>query len=1148
MHRFVILLVRVLVLALAPILLRAGEDDGEHIRQRFEDMRMRRIPRGGMVDPAARARALDAATRASLRAPERVLDVRRWQSVGPAATAGRIKSIVVDPTTPNVIYAAAAAGGVWKSTNGGDLWMPMMDDANGIAMGSLAIDPAAPSTIYAGTGEQVTGANIFLGAGLMRSTNAGATWHVVGLSSVGSCSRIMIPPSQPSTIYVAAMNEHGGLWKSTDSGTTWQRIAEGDIYDASLHPTNHSTIIMAMRDVGIIRSVDGGATWEPTSGLTGRIGRISVQHAPSNGSIVYALCELDDRATIAASRDGGATWRVVYRDSTGCFFAGTCQTKDSQGFYDNVIAVCPTSPDTVIAGGIDLLRTTDGGATWTNVTQGYADANGNNHPHVDQHAICFDPHDPSHVWVGNDGGIMESRDAGATWLPRNNGLAVTQFYAVDIDASARARVIGGTQDNGTLVTQDAVAWDTVMNGDAMTTLHMLDDPNVIISAGPRGALMRIELATGFSRRLQAGLVLSEPCEWVAPLLIDPDVPRTLYTGRQRVYRSDNGGDAWRAISPPLSNTVSALAISPADASIIWAGGSYGDIVVSTDAGSTWTSRFTAPLPQQYVSSIACSPRSASTVWVSYASYGTSHVWKSTDLGTSWFSAWESMPDVPVTTLVVHPDNEDLAYAATDIGVYETRDGGRTWSAAGIGLPRSPVVDCKLDATLGILRVATHGRGIWELPLAGEVAVAPQIVTPAGGEVYYPGQRHDVTWRGMTGRVTIDLSFNNGNTWENLARDVDPSTYRWSVPSHTTAAARLRVTASDGTSVISKTFAIELPRRGTILHRHALSWTAYGITWDGGEGLWTTDLHRNVLTRIDRTSYSVTKQLVLQGVGDSLFLDLAYDTAQHLIYIHRLDNLQGTSTSIIVVDTNGNVQRTFASGAQRYGLGLALDRGELVACERDGDQRIVRMNPMTGVVLGEQQLPYATALGPRGITIDSIGRIHMVTTTFDATRNSLLRADVELFSSASAPTRTFTMPANMPMGPIQARGIERDHRDGSYWITDIDGVVWKIAGDEAGNPWLSVDDPHARDEQISVNPQPSRGMTTIDIHAAYDGELHTDVRDITGAVVLQFPERSHQAGQPTTLRIAPGALPAGTYLITASIAGRAPIRRRFVLVP
>jgi photosystem II stability/assembly factor-like uncharacterized protein len=1144
MHCFVVLL----VLALAPTLLTAGEDGGEHIRQRFEDMRMRRIPRGGVVDMAARSRAIDIAQRASLRAPEQVLDARTWKSVGPMATAGRIKSIIVDPTTPNVIYAAAAAGGVWKSTNGGDSWMPMMDDANGIAMGTLAFDPSSPSTIYAGTGEQVTGANIFLGAGLLRSTNAGTTWEVVGLTSVGSCSRIMIPPSQPSTIYVAGMNEHGGLWKSTDRGLTWKRIAGLDIYDASLHPTNHSTIIMAMRDVGIIRSIDGGATWEPTSGLTGRIGRISVQHAPSNGSIVYALCELDDRATIAASRDGGATWRVVYRDSTGCFFAGTCQTKDSQGFYDNVIAVCPTSPDTVIAGGIDLLRTTDGGATWSNVTQGYADGNGNNHPHVDQHAICFDPHDPSHVWAGNDGGIMESRDAGATWLPRNNGLAVTQFYAVDIDATSRTRVVGGTQDNGTLVTQDAVAWDTVMNGDAMTTLHLPNEPDVIITAGPRGALMRIELATGFSRRLQAGLVTSEPCEWVAPIVIDPDVPRTMYTGRQRVYRTDNGGDAWRAISPPLSNTVSALAISPADASIIWAGGSYGDIVMSTDAGSTWTSRFTAPLPQQYVSSIACSPRSASTVWVSYASYGTSHVWKSTDLGATWFSVWETMPDVPINTVCVHPDNEDVAFAASDIGVHETRDGGRSWTAAGKGLPRSPVVDAKLDATLGILRVATHGRGVWELPLAGEVAVTPQIVTPAGGEVRYPGQQQVIQWRGLSGRVTIDVSYNDGRTWETIATDVDPSTYRWDVPSRITATARIRIIASEGTSVVSRSFAIELPRRGTILHRHALSWTAYGITWDGGEGLWTTDLRRNVLTRIDRTTYAVTKRLELQGVGDSLFLDLAYDTVQHLIYVHRLNDVQGSSTSVIVVDTNGTVQRTFASGAQRYGLGLALDRGELVGCERDGDQRLVRMNPTTGAVLGEQRLPYATALGPRGMTIDSAGRIHMVTTAFDASRSSLLRADVELFTNASSPMRTSTMPADMPMGPIQARGIERDTRDGSYWITDIDGVVWKIAGDEAGNPPLRINESTSIAADIVITPQPSRDATSLDVHAERDGMLQVDVRDITGAVVFTVPARVHRAGEPTTVRISPGALPAGTYVITAQIAGLAPIRRTFVLVP
>lgn len=1131
------------------VVLHAEHDGHDNVRSRFEDMRSRRMPRGTHIDADARSRAIDAARRIRQRMPEQTLEQRRWSSVGPLATAGRIKSIVVDPTTPNTLYAAAAAGGVWKSTNGGDQWAPMMDDANGIAMGVLAVDPASPATIYAGTGEQVTGANIFLGAGLLRSTNGGTTWTVVGLSSVGSCSKILLPASQPNTIYVATMNEHGGLWKSIDGGSTWNRLTVMDVYDASMHPTDHSTIIMAVRDVGIVRSIDGGASWSPAmTGLSGRIGRISVQHAPSNGSIVYALCELDDRAHIAVSSDGGLSWRVVYRDSTGCFFAGTCQLRDGQGFYDNVIAVCPTSPDTVLVGGIDLFRTTDGGTTWANVTQGYADANGNNHPHVDQHAICFDPHDASHVWVGNDGGIMESRDAGATWAPRNNGLAVTQFYAVDIDPTLRSRVVGGTQDNGTLATNDAVEWDTVMNGDAMTTLHVPNDPDVIITAGPRGAFSRIELSTGFVRRLQTGLVLSEACEWVAPLVFDPDVPRTLYTGRSRVYRSDNGGDAWRPISPPLSNTVSSIAISPADASIIWAGGSYGDLIVSTDAGSTWRSAFAAPLPQQFVSSIACSPRDPSTVFVSYASYGTSHVWKSTDMGATWFSVWEAMPDVPVNTLCIHPDDHDVVYAATDIGVYSTRDGGRTWSECGNGLPRSPVVDLKLNATLGILRAATHGRGIWDLTISGDVAIAPQIVTPAGGEVFYPAQQQTIQWRGISGRVTIDVSYNDGASWQPLARDVDPFTYRWTVADHPTSSARIRITSADGTIVVSRTFAIEPPRRGTILHRHALSWTAYGVAWDGREGLWTTDLRRNVLTRIDRNTYAVTKRVVLEGAGDSLFLDLAYDTVQHLIYVHRLDDALGSSTSVIVVDTNGVLRTTFPSGARRYGIGLALDRGELVACERNGDQRIVRMNPSTGAVLGERRLPYASPLGPRGMTTDSTGRIHMVTTTFADDRNSLLRADVELFTDASSPMRTSTMPVTMPMGAINARGLERDHRDGSYWITDIDGVVWKVAGDEAGNPSLDVEAQVSRGATIVVAPQPSRGTTSIDIHADIDAEVRADVRDITGAVVMSFPAGVHRFGQTTTLRIAAGTLPAGTYVVTAYLAGVPPIRRTFVVVP
>ncbi|MCX6140398.1 MAG: hypothetical protein NTX15_06145, partial [Candidatus Kapabacteria bacterium] len=893
------LLTAITLLSATPFFSAGTDREGkEHLRRRFEEFRKRRVPHGVALDANIRSVAIDQMRLAPSKFNvEAQADQPKWSQVGPRSTAGRIKSIVCDRKNPGTVYIGAAAGGVWKSTNEGNTWTPLMDQANAIAMGALCIAPDDPSTIYAGTGEQVIGANIFLGAGLLRSTDKGVTWNVIGLADVGSFSRVLIHPSAPSTIMASCMNEKAGVWKSTDRGATWKRILEGQIYDMSMNVVDANEWFVAVKDSGIMATTDGGATWRRRmTGLVGEVGRVSVQHVIGDPDILFALLELNSLAVIAKSTDKGLTWNVVFRDKEGCFFSGTCVLEESQGFYNNVVSVSPHSNADVIVCGIDVWVSRDGGDTWRNATNGYADADGNNHPHVDQHCVAWDPQKPGEVYVGNDGGMMKTWDTGQTWLPINNDLSVTQFYAFDVDRAARGRMFGGTQDNGTLGTSGSADWDTLYGGDGMTTLLDPSNSNILYGSGPKGDLFKLTLNTSSSKRILAGVDLAEKCEWVAPVIIDPLQTTTLFTGRERIYRSDDAGESWRAVSPRLSNTVTAIAISPADQEVVWAGGSYGEVLLSTDYGENWKSVNQFDIPSLlYVSSIACARRDGNVAWLTYSSYGTPQVIKTTDLGVTWRSVWNFMPNVPVNAIVLHPDDDNIAFVGTDIGVFATYDGGYTWTPFGEGLPRSPVLSLRADATFSYLRAATHGRSIWEAPLIKKEPTEPMITAPLGGERFLALTRIGIGWSrfGNTTKETYNVEFttNDGLSWVSVAQGVTGQHEAWTVPNTPTPSARIRVSSQSTPSAVveSRSFAIVRRERGVILDQDAQSWAPYGIAWDGSDGLWMTNIHSATIFHVKQDSYFPVNALTIKGAGDSLFTDIAYDRDSALIYVHRLDD-------------------------------------------------------------------------------------------------------------------------------------------------------------------------------------------------------------------------------------------------------------------
>lgn len=1141
MHRVIlVLIIALFAVGNTTAQLRPHDEEGR-IAIRFKEFRERREPPGVTLPEDVRLRALEA-TR-TMEKTKYLYNVQvnqpEWKSIGPHSTGGRVKSILVHPTKPSTLYIGAAAGGVWRSDDAGATWQPLTDDANALAMGSLWFDPTNPDIIYAGTGEQVTNANTFLGAGVMKSTDAGETWKTIGLTHVGSVSRIYAHPKNPQLLMAACMNTSAGVYKSTDGGVTWNRVLEETIYDMSINPENENEWFVGAATKGILYTSDGGATWEArNNGLLGAIGRTSVQQSASNPNVLYTLMELNSLAVIAKSTNSGLSWEVLYQDAQGCFFSGSCNTSSSQGFYDNYIYIHPTNPNVVYAGGIDIWGTSNG-RTWSNLTQGYGDQNGQNVPHVDQHCLTVAP--TGIIYAGCDGGMLKSTNNGVSWQAINNGLEISQFYDFDNDPSRKERSFGGTQDNGTLGTFGKVEWDTVWGGDGMVTVVNHDDPDIVYGNNPNGAPFRINFRTNQGRRITDGLDQSETALWAAPMVANPTDGASLLHGRRRVWRTFDGGDFWFVTSPYFVNTVSALAYSPIDPAIMWAASNTGEIKVTVDDGDSWVNLERTELSNRYISGIVCSQTDEHTAWISFGAYGAPNVWKTTDLGNTWKSLWGNMPDVAVNGIAVHPADENILFIATDVGVFATFDGGEHWMSYGIGLPRTVVTGIKLNYEFGYLRCVTHGRGAWETPLLATAPLQPAITSPAGAEIFTGTLATTVSWTGFTPPVTIEYSIDDGNEWKLLAAGISGTAYRWTVPNWPTIVGRIRVTSQQAPSetVTSRTFTIQTLNKGGVIDRVSVPWVPYGLAWDGKDGLWSTSFYTAKLYKLDINTLAVQKSVNLPAIaGDSLFTDLTIDRLSQTIYVQRLNNSNGDGAQIFALDTTGKLLTSFASGARTYPTGLEYINGALIAGERDGYQRLYYMTT-TGSVVDQAENACKVRYGPRCLASDNNGNLFQTCTFFPSDGAALTDCYAIKVSSTNPSVELDRLRLESAQGLINARGIEYDQRDSSFWVGDFGGTIYKITGmDFVPPPVTSVEEFSIPTTSLSVFPNPASTMVTFGLSASIESrDLQVRLVNNLGAETALLYKGTQQGGVDLFASWALGTIPSGSYTVVVTSNGK-----------
>lgn len=1062
----------------------------------------------------ARVKALEETEAFMKRLPQTLLAQQpEWYPIGPYYIGGRARTVVVHPENPAIAWIGAAAGGIWKTTDYGNSWKPVFDNENAIAMGSIAIDFNNPDILLAGTGEMSSNIDAYLGDGVYRSTDGGETWTQVGLVTVGAFSKIWIHPQNSSLVLAGATKNGAGLYRSTDGGFTWQKTFDGNVSDVAMNPADPDEWFIAVTGDGVYRSTDGGVNWtRHSSGLaTSGVGRISVFVAPSNPSVLYALMEVSGIANIYKSTNSGSSWVNVYAGGSDFF--------RNQGWYDQYIVVHPANENIVLAGGIDIWRTEDGGQTWENITNGYGGGPlyGGDPVHVDQHHAAFAPSNPSIVYAVNDGGVYLSQDAGKTWSNINNDLQITQFYAMDVDQSHPNRNYGGTQDNGTLGNyQQEDRWNFVAGGDGFVVIVDYENPHIIYGEYPNGAMWKRNLQTGTFRRIDQGIPSTDEGLWSSPIAIDPIDPTILYHGRSKLYINFNGGESsWEVISPnfpQLQGKISAIAISPANPDVLYFGTNGGEVYVSTDAGETWTSVSENGLVTRFVTDIECSPTDGNTAYITFSGFGVPHVFKTTDAGRSWINISGTLPDIPCNALAISPENEQNLYVATDIGVFATFDGGQTWVPYGVGLPRVPVVDLKIHQESLALRAATHGRSMWEVPIEQSIE-SFAIVRPAGGEDFSALSSQLLSWYGFQLPVKVEYSVDDGQTWELIAENVSQDRLIWKVPMVETIAARIRVTsqANPSQSAISMRFSIQPVSPGSILLENGVSHVPYGIAYDHQGNLWATSFYTNRIYRYNAETLQLLESFPMP-FGDSLFTDITVNRKNGHIYVHKMQSTSGGVGTIIELTPSGDLVATYLSPAAQYPIGLVwIDNDTLLVGDRN-TYELFLYDLSELRTLQTFSNPFTASYGPRGLCRDNAGNVYQISTDFSG--GSLQGAYIVKMPAGNYSQEVQRMELVSRAGIINARGIDYDPRDGTFWISDFGGTIYKIVGFQIPTtaPESGAETPFVLPVKIrTVSPNPVVEKGAVELEVTQSGFLTVELYDGQGKFLKTIVHRYVKPG-------------------------------------
>ncbi len=625
----------------------------------------------------------------------------------------------------------------------GNSWFPVFDSLAVLTIGDIAIDPQNPDVVYVGTGEPNGGHNNFPGGGVFKSTNAGLTWQFLGLEETISIGRVLVHPTNSDIVYLAAVGSYfaptpeRGVYKSTDAGETWNLSlfvsdSTGAI-DIIMDPANPNRMMAAMWErvrrptvshlygpsSGIYRTIDGGDNWELIPSSTGlpnpnaqNVGRIGLAISQSNPDIVYTLyIDGTNIISLFKSINFGDSWVDVDPDNelnggTGGF-----------SWYFGQVRVHPTNPDMVYVLDVAFMRSSNSGTNWSE----------NYQTHVDHHALTFNPVNPNYAMNGNDGGINISTDGGFNWGSPAN-IPATQFYEIGLDANNSLAAYGGTQDNGTNRTTDGGLdnWEHIYGGDGFYVIVDFINSNIIYAESQNGGLGKSTNGGNSFNSATNGINGNEPTNWSTPVVMDPNSSNILYYGTNYLYRTTNSAGNWTKISPQLTDysggrlgTITTIAVAPTNSNVIYVGSDDSHIWVSSDNGSTWN-EISDGLPIRWVTRVAVDPTNENIVYATFNGLRwkdpESHVFRSTDKGTSWADISSNLPDAPVNAFAVDYVEPNRLYLGNDVGMYVSFNSGQSWSVLGEGLPILPIGDIEIHPTTRELVAGTYGRSMYKIDL------------------------------------------------------------------------------------------------------------------------------------------------------------------------------------------------------------------------------------------------------------------------------------------------------------------------------------------------------------------------------------------------------------------------------------------------
>jgi photosystem II stability/assembly factor-like uncharacterized protein len=707
---------------------------------------------------------------------EDLLKVFKYRALGPARQGSRILDIIVPESQPYTFFVSLASGGLWKTVNNGTTFAPLFKNPGKMPIGDTAVALSNPDIIWVGTGTAASGRISLLGDGVYKTVDGGKTWKHMGLKETRHIGRIVIHPTNPDIVYVAALgfhfsfNEERGLYKTTDGGKTWKKSLyisdKVGVVEVAMHPQNPDVLYAASYDKwrnawhfeeagpesGIYKTTDGGKTWTKLSaGLpTGKLGRIGVDIYLRNPEIVYATIdnwnmrpptkeEVEQARRRGVERPETRIGGEVYRsDDAGKTWTKMNSQKDriGGGKWYGQIRIDPNDDKVIYVQSTVLFKSTDGGKKWTRNTARSV--------HVDHHGLWIDPKNSDHIILGNDGGLAITYDGGKTWDQYEN-LPGAQFYAIGVDMEEPYNIYGGTQDTGSVkipsngltgrITRDD--WVMVGGGDGMYNQPDPNNSRWLYNEAQFGSIQRVDQKLGIRKNIRPPRKEGEPTRrfnWNCPIRISPHNSQIIYFGSSVIHRSMNRGEDWQDISPDLTTndpeklkgniehcTITTISESPVTPGIIWVGTDDGKIQLTQNGGGTWTdltpSLSQAGAPEDYwVSRVFASHFEDGTAYAVKTGFQrddfTPLVFKTTDYGKTWISIAGNLPDEIIYVIFEDRKNPNLLFVGTDIGVFVTLDGGKKWMSMKNNIPTNPIHDLLIHPRENDLVVGTYGWGIY----------------------------------------------------------------------------------------------------------------------------------------------------------------------------------------------------------------------------------------------------------------------------------------------------------------------------------------------------------------------------------------------------------------------------------------------------